>query len=52
MSKHKASAACRSDSPYSSLSTSTLPARSAGSDGRPVSDGNRSAVKLPGNSSR
>ena len=51
MSKHKASAVWASDSAYSSFSTSTAPTRSAGSDGRPVGDGNRSAVKLSGNSS-
>jgi hypothetical protein len=46
-----ASAVWVSDRSYSSLSTSTEPARSAGSDGRPVRDGNRSAMKLSGNSS-
>ncbi len=47
-----ASAVCGSDRSCSSLSTSTDPTRSAGSDGRPVRDGNRSAVNSSGNSSR
>src|SRR6266542_4217288 len=52
MSNASASAVCGSDRSYSSFSTSTDPTRSAGSDGRPVRDGNRSAVKLSGNRSR
>jgi hypothetical protein len=44
MSNISASAVCRSDKAHNSLSTSTLPTRSAGSDGRPVPDGNRSAM--------
>src|SRR6266702_2602629 len=46
MSNFSASAVCGSDRSYSSFSTSTDPTRSAGSDGRPVRDGNKSAVKL------
>jgi hypothetical protein len=47
-----ASAVWGSDRSCNSFSTSTAPTRSAGSDGRPVADGNRSAVKLSGKSSR
>ena len=52
ISNFSASAVCGSDRSYSSLSTSTDPTRSAGSDGRPVRDGNKSAVNESGNSSR
>ena len=51
MSYFSASAVCGSDRSYSSFSTSTLPTRSAGNDGRPVREGNKSAVKLSGNNS-
>src|SRR5208282_6083554 len=51
MSNFSASAVWVSDRSYSSFSTSTLPTRSAGSDGRPVREGNKSAVKLSGNNS-
>ena len=44
MSNVTASAVCRSDSPYNSFSTNTDPTSSAGNDGRPVPDPNRSAV--------
>ena len=50
MSYITASAVCRSDSAYSSLSTSTDPTRSAGNDGRPAPDPNRSAVNESSNS--
>ena len=48
ISNFSASAVCGSDRSYSSLSTSTDPTRSAGSDGRPVRDGNKSAVNESG----
>jgi hypothetical protein len=51
MSNRNASAVCASDRSNSSLSTSTDPTRSAGSDGRPIRDGNRSAMNESGNSS-
>src|ERR1039457_3262412 len=51
ISNFSASAVWVSDRSYSSLSTSTEPTRSAGSDGRPVRDGHKSPVKLSGNNS-
>ena len=51
ISNFSASAVCGSDRSCSSLSTSTDPTRSAGSDGRPVPEGNKSAVNESGNSS-
>lgn len=50
ISNFNASAVCASERSYSSLSTSTEPTRSAGSDGRPVDDTNRSAMNESGNS--
>ncbi len=52
MSNFNASAVCGSDRAYSSFRTSTDPIKSAGNDGRPVLDGNKSAVKESSNNSR
>jgi len=51
MSNFNACAVRASDRSCSSLSTSTLPTRSAGSDGRPVPDRNKSAMNPSSNSS-
>ena len=50
ISNFNASAVCASDRSCNSLRTSTEPTRSAGSDGRPVEDPNRSAMNESGNS--